>query len=239
MKLGLMVTVALLGSLCAPANATDIQGAIEFQTGYVGSSSAWIPWHNFPAIGSSLFVVGLVDHFNAPFQDLLPPAGTYEATYSIEGLMCTDNILWDDFVHGVGGMAAGYSDGTLRIYVDSTPDADPADPSTFEDGELVLEAQLIPRDYMGEFLLMDGGCCYPSVETLSGCFEFSGGAWFSRVKSADGDGCRAVIAGCFRGSIPDELREMGYVGQSSSRLDLYAVVTVKSATWGGIKSLFR
>jgi hypothetical protein len=239
MKFKLIVMISMLVSFCSAASGEDFQAAIEFQVGSVGSSSAWIPWQEFPGIGSSLYVVGLVQNFNAPFQDLLPPAGTYEATYSIEGLTCTENIMWDDFEHQLGGKGAAYSNGTLRIYIDYTPDANLADPSTFRDGEMVLEAQLAPPNVMGAFVLSEGGCYYPELQTLSGYFHFSGGTWFNRVKDSNREGCAASIAGCFWGNISEALREMGYVGQSSSRLDIYSVVAVKATSWGQIKELFR
>jgi len=239
MKFNLIVMISMLVLCCSAANGADLQGAIEFQAGSVGSSSAWVPWEEFPTIGSSLYVVGLVQRFNAPFQDLLPPEGTYEATYSVEGLICTDNILWDDFEHQLGGKGAAYSNGTLRIYIDCTPDADLADPSTFRDGELVLEAQLAPRDYMGAFNLLEGGCYYPELQSLSGYFHFSGGTWFQHVRDSNGDGCATSIVGCFWGNISEDLRAMGYVGQSSSHLDIYSVVAVKATSWGQIKELFR
>lgn len=226
----------LIAAIATNASSQSYKSAIVFHMGYVASPSGWTPWSDIPSLGTPLWLVGTVRSFGAPINDLLPPAGTYEATYVIEGLGWASGSYWDG-PGGIYGMSSCFEGGFLRIYLDETPDANPVDASTYRDGELVLEASL-----HGEYCLSTSNvgylCPYPEP-TQWGSFIFSGGSWFSHVSDGNGQGYRAYNEGCFWESISEALRHMGYVGRSKGVIDIQGPIATEKATWGKIKALYR
>jgi len=233
----LVALLTLIVALASSASSQDYESAIVFDRGYVAGPPGWTPWEGFPAIGAPLWIVGTVQSFGAPISGLAPPAGTYEATYVIEGLSCTSNMHWDNPSSGTGGMGSCFEGGFLRIYVDETPDANPVNASTYRDGELVLEASV-----QGQFCLSTSNVAYlcPYVEpTETGSFVFTGGSWFSHLSDGNGQGDTARNEGCFWENISAALRQLGYVGQSEGVIDIQGPISTEKATWGKIKALYR
>jgi hypothetical protein len=232
----LSILLILIIAIASNASGQYYDSAMVFDMGCVGGPSGWRPWDGFPAIGAPLWIVGTIQSFGAPFSDVLPPGGTYEATYVFEGLSCASNWHYD----APGGnnlFASFFEGGFLRIYVDQTPDASPADVSTYRDGELVLEAIL-----EGDFFLSTSDvaylCPYPRP-TQEGWFLFCGGSWFRHVSDGKGHAYRAYNSGCFWGDISEALRQMGYVGRSEGVIAMRVPVSVEPTTWGEIKALYR
>jgi hypothetical protein len=231
----LAALLMLIAATATNASSQSYESAIVFDMGYV-ASPGWALWSEFPAVGDPLWIVGTVQSLGAPINDLLPPAGAYEATYVIEGLGWVGDSYWDG-PGGIGGMSSCFEGGFLRIYVDQTPDANPVDASTYRDGELVLEASL-----QWQFCLSTSNVAYLcpyTGPTQIGSFIFCGGSWFSHVRDGNGQGYRAYNEGCFSESISETLRQMGYVGQSQGVIDIQGPISTEEATWGKIKALYR
>jgi hypothetical protein len=230
MRVFLAVLVSMV-IMTSDVGAQDLDSAMVFDYGYAATSSSW----NLctPATGMPFSIVGTVGSFSAPFTDLLPPSGTYEATYVFEGMT---HMFGGEHSNPLGCTSI-FEGGGFKIYVDLTPDADPADAATYRDGELVLDASL-----QGGFFLegdMGSYACPQFGPTQSGSFIFTGGSWFSRVSDGEGRGYRAENTGCFWDNPPEALQQMGYVGSSQSWIDIEPTISTKETTWGGIKALFR
>jgi hypothetical protein len=200
-----------------------LEDAIVFETGYFGAPADWNPMWNSPHVGDSLWIVGRVAEFNAPFTGLVPMDGSHEATFAFDGFVCTEDGMWDSD-YGTGGWFATFPGGTLKIYLDDTPDADFSDPSTFRDGELLLEAQA--------FWLILG-----TEPPHYAWFTFTGGSLFS-VVSKNGAGYRAENPGTF-GSAPAPMQDLGYLAESISTVHVHVPVPTEETTWGRIKTLYE
>lgn len=222
--------IGWLALICAaaPAAADIYQSALIFGTGYAAGPASWDPWIHDPAIGDQLWIVGPVIQVGAPLTGhTLPPV--YELTYAYTAFECTGYGMWDDFEHGIGGPFTVWESGTFRVYLDDTPDANFAVPSTFQDGEIVLEGS------PGDLFLWSGD---PS-ESQSMSVHFTGGTWFEDV-SSDGAGWLANTHGLFGGEVPPAMALLGYIGESTiSYMDVISPVAVEATTWGKIKSLYR
>ena len=127
-----------------------------------------------------------------------------------------------------------FSDGYFRLYSDNTPDHDFSTQSTFQDGDLLLEAR-VPRYSFWS------GAGYPCPECYPGHFgdvEFTGGLLFDRV-SRDGVGYSGSIGQTsFREAPLDSLLRPGTNYSTHGRLGLNIPVPVHETTWGKIKRLF-
>lgn len=224
----LLIVVLLLACAIVPASAQTYHNALVLGTGYAAGPPTWDPWLDFPAMGDPLWMVGPVIQIAAPFDPgALPPV--YELTYAFTGFECTGFGMWDDFQHGYGGMFADFENGIFSIYLDTTPDATFANPSTFQDGELVLQA----ISYVLSLWVGD-----PSASQHMG-MHFMGGSWFDRV-SRNGVGYMAVNRGFFSGDIPLPMEILGYIGESTgSYVDVFVPIATQETTWGKIKSLYR
>jgi len=219
--------------MTSDAGSQSYDSAMVFDLGYAASSPGWSVCYA-PIVGSPLWIVGTVETFNAPFTDLLPPSGTYEATYVFEGMI---HVGGYDYGDGCGSIFEG---GGFKIYIDQSPDANPADVSTYRDGELVLEASL-----QGDFYLETNVADYlcpdfdPTHPTQWGSFLFCGGSWFSHVSDGNGQGYWAHNKGCFYEEVPEEVRQMGYMGLSDSWINIQVPISADASTWGAIKALYR
>lgn len=226
----------LIVALTTNASSQSYESAMVLDTGYFASPSGQIPWPWIAAVGDQLWLVGTVQSFGAPINDLLPPAGTYETTYVIEGLGWVGGSHWSA-PDGTDGQTSCFEGGFLRIYLDGTPDANPADASTYRDGELVLEASLV-----WQFCLtvssVDYLCPYTDP-TQTGSFAFCGGSWFDHVSDGNGRGYEAHNEGCFSRSISETLQQMGYLGRSQGVIDIQGPISTEKATWGKIRALYR
>jgi hypothetical protein len=209
--------------------------ALTFETGYAFGPMPGFPWLAYSSYGAPLTWVGRVGDVGPPFDDLLP-LGAYELTYSFDGSTCTEVGNWDSFTCSSGEYGV-FRGGTFTLYIDSTPDADFANLTTFRDGDAVLIA-LTTATYVTDDDPHES-CPWRSDEPdLSSFFLFVGGLWFDRV-SSHGDGLEGICNGELEGSVPSELQSLGYVFPADGIVDVYGPVPVASTTWGRVKALYR
>ena len=220
----------LIAFMTSNAGSQVYDSAMVFDRGYAASSPGW--WVCCPPGGSPLLIVGTVKSFNAPLTSLLPVNGTYEATYIFEGMTHVGSYDYGD------GCGSTFEGGGFKIYIDQTPDASPADVSTYRDGELVLEASL-QGDFYLETNVGDFTCPFLCPPTQFGSFVFCGGSWFSHVSDGNGQGYWAHNVGCFYEEVREPLRQMGYMGLSDSWVNIQAPISANASTWGAIKALYR
>lgn len=224
----------LIGCVCLLATArpaaADYPSALVLSTGYAAGPAQWTPWQNLPNLEDSLWIFGSVADVNAPFEGLLP-VGPYELTYVFDAYTC----VWSSFgKDGCSVTAFAFFDfGSLRVYLDPSPDADFANAATFRDGTLVLEATAHPLQ-----LFTEDNCVTGRHFLQRAIMRFVGGAWFSEV-SQNGDGFLGGNTGEFQGDIPPALTALGYVGQSTSVIDIVVPNSVEATTWGRVKALYR
>ena len=220
----------LLLVFASPA-AADFDSALVLDTGYAGGPSQWTPWINLPELEDTLWIYGSVAQVNAPFDDLVP-AGAHELTYVFDSYLCTWATHGDD-LECITAELAIFNFGRLSVYLDETPDATFASPATFSDGQLVLRADAYPLQ-----LFMETHCVSGVRYVQRAILTFTGGAWFDRV-SKNGEGYLGANQGQFRGDISDALKALGYIGQSTSTIDVLVPNAVEPTTWGRIKAMYR
>ncbi len=220
----------LLTASTRPA-AADYPSALVLGTGYATGPATWTPWTNLPNLEDSLWIFGSVAEVHAPFDDLVP-AGPYELTYVFEQYACVWSVHGEDLICSVTDIAI-FDLGSIRVYLDTSPDADFADPATFRDGERVLVATAHPLQLFTELHCVNG-----RRYVQRAVMQFVGGTWFARV-SRNGVGFTGGNFGEFWGDIPAGLRALGYIGQSESHVDILVPTAVTSTTWGRIKALYR
>ncbi len=228
--LRILACCALLSAWAIPA-AADYPSALVFGTGYATGPAQWTPWQNLPNLEDSLWIYGTVSEVREPFLDLLPPA-PYEMTYVFDSYACVFAMHGGDQTCSFSEIAI-FDVGSIRVFLDTTPDADLADPATFRDGQQVLVADASPLQ-----LFMEDNCMTGIRYVQRAIMQFRGGAWFARV-SKNGEGFVAGDVGEFFGDIPAGIAALGYVGQSTSRIDILTPTRVESTTWGRIKALYR
>ena len=225
-----ILALTCLLALAGPA-AADFDSALVFDTGYATGPPGWTPWTNLPHLADSLWIYGTVGDINAPFEDLVP-AAPYEFTYVFDGYFCIWSTHGGDLECSVTELAF-FDFGQISIYLDLSPDADFADVDTFRDGQLVLRADAHPLQ-----LFTENHCVTGIRYVQRAIMTFVGGAWFDRV-SKDGEGYIAGNEGEFRGDIPDPIKALGYVGQSTSVINIVVPNAVEPTTWGRIKAMYR
>lgn len=225
-----LVCCVLVAASARPA-AADYPSALVLGTGYATGPAQWTPWLDLPALEDSLWIFGTVDQVNAPFDDLLPP-GAHEVTYVFESYTCVWSAHGEDLVCSTTDIAI-FDLGRIRVYVDTSPDADFANSDTFRDGQLVLTADAFPLQLFTE------AHCANGVRFVQRAYvRFLGGAWFARV-SRNGLGFVANNVGEFRGDVPAGLRALGYIGQSASIIDVVVPTAIEPTTWGRVKAMYR
>ena len=224
------ITVMWLLAFARPA-AADFDSALVLATGYARGPAQWTPWINLPALEDSLWIYGSVYQVNAPFADLVPP-GPHEFTYVFDSYYCTWSTHGED-LECITAELAIFDFGRISIYLDATPDADFASPATFSDGQLVLRAEAHPLQ-----LFMETHCVSGVRYVQRAVLTFTGGAWFDRV-SKNGQGYLGANQGEFRGDISDGLKALGYIGQSTSVVDILVPNAIEPTTWGRIKAMYR
>lgn len=234
-----LLAICLVLTLAPVAGAQTYTDAIVLGEGYATGPPGWIPWITLPDAGDPLLIAGPVTALGPPLDSHpLPPAGTYELTYAFAGYECIGTGHWDDFENGRGGEMAIFNYGTFSVYLDTSPDGDVGDLSTFQDGEMILQATIAgfgPPE-------MDGMWLYYGDPFVSmwGYGPFIGGTWFEDVSSGD-EGYAAGAAGQFTGDIPAAFRDgLGYVGKIySTSIRITAPIATETTTWGKVKALYR
>ena len=186
----------------------------------------------------SILVVGTLELAGPPLEDVVTTEPGTEITYAITGLAYLGSWVWDGGPPGGslewGGTFHEFSDGYFRLYADDAPDHDFSDPSTFQDGDLLLEARVPSYKFWS-------GAGYPCPQCYPehfGDVEFTGGLLFHRV-SRDGVGYRGNMVQTSFGEAPlDSLLLPGTSYPTHGRLGLSIPVPVRETTWGKIKQLF-
>lgn len=225
------VVIAILLAVLATPAAADYERALVLGIGYATGPPTWTPWTNLPNLEDSLWIYGTVAQANAPFTDLLPPGG-YELTYVFDSYACSWSTYAEDMMCIIAYLAF-FDVGTLRVFLDTTPDADFANPATFRDGVQVLVATAYPLQLFKEEHCMNG------IRYVQQAFmRFTGGVWFARV-SREGVGFVGHNEGQFWGDIPQGLSALGYIGQSQSVVDVVVPNAIETTTWGRIKAMYR
>ncbi|HKW14702.1 MAG TPA: hypothetical protein VJS69_09485 [Candidatus Krumholzibacteria bacterium] len=227
-----LLLLALPGALHADAFYPD---AIKFGPSYAIAAATGFPFF-FPAFGSPLFIAGTVTNVAAPFNDLLP-AGSYELTWVASGATCNGYGNWDDFDCNRDGVDVGFAGGTISFFLDTTPDADFTNPSTFQDGELVLQAQTQAIHITNDD--PDGYCVTDNRPDVFMSFSFIGGSWLHRVAPGSLSYGRGEIPGSYPDMIPAPLRALGYVLRIDGTINVTGPVATEPVTWGHVKSLYR
>jgi hypothetical protein len=231
------IAAALLVCTAGVARADVLYSdAITFGPSYAIVPSAGFPWVFAPEYGAPLSVVGVVTAVAAPFGDLLP-SPPYEITFAVSGAACDGYGMWDDFTCNRGGTDYSFTGGSISIFLDTTPDADFATPSTLQDGELVLLAQTqgihITNDDPDGFCVTEN---YPDVHMF---FSFVGGSWYYRVTPGAVSFATGEIPGDYPDMIPEALRALGYVLRIDGGMDIFGPVRTEPVTWGRVKSMYR
>ena len=211
-------------------------GAITFGPAYAIADAEGFPYPFNPEYGSPLMVAGLVTSVGAPFNDLLP-TGPYEVTFIIAGPTFSDYGVWDDFSCGRSGTDYSYGGGTVSFYLDTTPDADFTNPSTFQDGQLVLSASMNSIHITNDD--PDGFCLLENHPDAYMSFAFTGGSWFHRVSGGVVCFGNGEIPGSYPDMIPPALRPIGYVLRIDGSINVTGPVATEPSTWGRVKSLYR
>jgi hypothetical protein len=239
MKTAIAAAILLI-VLPAIANADVLyDDAITFGPSYAIGPPAGFPWGTPPDPGAPLFIIGLVTEVDAPFSDVMPP-GAWEMTYVIQGGIGGAYGMWDDMPCS-GGMFSSFYGGMMSIYLDTTPDADFMNAPTFQDGELVLQAQVQAIDITDD----DPYENCPMVDDRPDVrmyFAFSGGAWLYKVMSG-GIGLSAIgdgeLPGHYPELVPEALRSLGYMLRIDGTMDIFGPVKTRPVTWGHVKAMYR
>jgi len=226
-------TVILSGPGAAPAGADDAQELKLNLSGYVTG-----PWHEY--FGPE----GIV-----PPQDTVTAHGTVsgmsgllglpedgaEITWVLPDMVCETFGLWDDPQSDRGGTFDVFPGGTLFFYRDPSANADPDDPASFADGELILEAQV------GELYLLSGPTGYPGsrMQEYAG-FQFTGGTRFDQA-SRNGTGFSGQWWAYYLGDFQQTPTEGEHVtlGAMTGYFAVSVPVPVAATTWGGLKTRYH
>ncbi len=227
-RFALMFAAAAL-LLPAVSSAAFVNPIVDFGTGYAFEGTRAAGDH-LSSSGDVLTIVGHVVAFDEPFDDLDANDPAVEYTYVYSGLTSGGTA-----VSGSGLTAVydtDYAGGILRVYADPAMNSDFANPSTFADGEMILELSLSNFHTTTLAINCSGN--------QSGSFHFTGGTLFSRV-SAGGVGFDGVFTGLFSvctNLIPSAQQAQGYFGLSDTKLDIDPPVPTERKSWGRIKSLY-
>ena len=231
------ITALLL--LCLPtlASAEFFANEMTFGPAYASGPPLGFPWSGTMGLNTPLTLVGVITSVGAPLKDHLP-SPPYELTMVIEA---TSSNVGNFDGPCTGGTYWAFYESAIAIYLDTTPDADFANPSTFRDGEMILQADVSPISIKDD----DPAESCPMAEDAPDLFTqmwFTGGTWFPFVSDL-GVGyyanAHAEIAG-HAPDVPPELQALGYVLRVDGGLDLWIpVMATKPTTWGAVKSLYR
>jgi hypothetical protein len=232
--------------LCAGATSAPPSYAADplfsLAPGYVLEPIGWYPDFNLNAAENArLFAVGNVAAFAAPLGDLQPGVDPVEYTYMLSAPHLHWGI-WDDLEHNTGGWSVlsisfyEFSEpGWIRLYRDETQNAVVGDPESFQDGELLLEAQIRQLNFEAEW-------CSPSAP-LNAAIVFTGGSLLPLIDgtgNADGYVVGEYVSA--RLCWPLEPCVETWDGQIACLVtDVYLgqPVQIRPATWGELKARYR
>jgi hypothetical protein len=184
-----------------------------------------------PIYGNGIAIEGVISEVGEFFVDLLP-AGPYEITYVFAGATCISpsSGIYPPCPPYAWGL---FTDGTLSVFLDTTPDADFTSGDTFTDGELVLFANQVEHRIWDQDPI--GQC--PGAEDWTSGFSFTGGSWYPRISNPPFLG---RLRGEIDGNVPAGLTALGFTfNVQTAEIDLSYNVATRPVTWGQVKSLYR
>lgn len=225
-KVIILIAGLALAAAAPMASAAIVNPVVDFGSGFALEGTRLVDDQTSTA-GDVLTIVGFVADFNEPFDDLDPNDPTKEYTFVYSGLVSQGTV-----VSGGGAFIfydTQYTGGTLRVYCDTNLNADYANPGTFADGDMILEASL------SDFLTSTKS--FNCSGTLNTDLQFIGGSLFNRV-SLGGIGFDGIATGLFSvcNSFVDDPREAeGYFGLADTKVDVIEPVPVEQKSWGEIK----
>lgn len=222
---------AVAAALCLAASPAlaIVNPVVDFGSGYAFEGNRLVGDQTSDA-GDVMTIVGFVADFNDPFDDLDANDPTKQYTYVYRELVSAGTV-----VSGGGSFIfydTDYSGGILEVYCDDVATgtaADYANPSTFADGDMILQADLMAFHIATKSFNCSGN--------QNADLSFTGGSLFNRVSTA-GVGWDGIITGLFSvcaSVVPDDLEALGYFGLSDTKIDVDCPVPVTPSTWGGIK----
>ena len=223
--LPLLVTAGLALVLAVPALAF-VNPIVDFGTGYAKEDARVAGDHTSTA-GDVLTIVGRVVAFNDPFADLNPNDPAMEYTYVYRNLVSLGTTVAGSGLTAV--YTTDYSGGVLEVYADPSKDSDFANPATFMNGTMILQASVSGYRLTTLAINCSGN--------QTAAFQFTGGTLFSRVSVA-GVGNTGVAPGLFSvctGQVPAAQQGQGYFGLSDTKLDMEPPVPTEPRSWGQIK----
>ncbi|NNF06269.1 MAG: hypothetical protein HKN21_05880, partial [Candidatus Eisenbacteria bacterium] len=135
----LVLSVVAAGLLVAPASAAIVNPVMDFGIGYAKEGTRVADDHTSTS-GDVLTIVGHVVQFQEPFDDLDPNDPNKEYTYVYTGMVSQGTAI-----QPAGSFTfynTDYTGGTLSVYCDTAQDADFANMTGFDNGDLILQANV-------------------------------------------------------------------------------------------------
>jgi hypothetical protein len=228
---GVVLAFCLAAPRVTQAQATaPVDSALTFHPTYVRASLDLFQETPSDTDSVTVLVVGMVTGGRFPIEGLPTGQPGVEVTFVISDL---SYVTWGFRYPKVcqsPDFSYQFEDGWFRVYADDSPDADLADPASFQDGELLLEGTMRSYD---TGLVSSYGCTVHN----DGWVTFTGGSLFSSV-SKDGVGYEALFIHR-QDQTTDPVRSLGYQWYGDGRLTLSIPVAVRPTTWGRLKALYR
>ncbi len=227
----MLLTALLVAAVAGPASAAVTNPVIDFSAESFAMEGNRPVDEQFSQVGDELVILGTVAQFQEPFEDLDANAVGVEYTYVFDGLISMGTTQG-----GSGSFlnyTTNYNGGSFRIYEDTTPDMDWADPATFQDGTMILSGT-----FSGFHIVTYSFICSGSENAD---LQFTGGTLFDRVSSG-GVGTTGINTPLFNlcaDTVPDNLEALGYFARSDTKLDIVPPTPVKPTSWSLIKQLYK
>jgi hypothetical protein len=213
-----------------PPSFASIDSALTFRPTYFRASVDVLSGELPDTDSVTVLVVGTVSGGRYPIQGLPTDQPGMEVTFAVTDLDYVTWALWDSWDGEYGGLSYEFESGWFRVYADDSPDANLADPASFQDGEVLLEGTM-------SYYITGLKDCYFCGGYNAGIVEFSGGSLFPTV-SKDGAGYRGYLTHILED--PGEpASSLGYLRSGDGSLMLLIPVPVHPTTWGQIKARYR
>src|SRR5512140_2376139 len=213
----------------------------------------WVPLESFAyepnfvmpfqsLAGNPLTIVGKITlDFNPPMAFDNPVNGSYEYTFVIDQLTSQGSVFVEQGNFDI--WTTNYTGGRISIYKDASLNRDygtnppnPTAPSTFNDGELILQGTLSNfRTVSNAWAVNNNGGNYNAD------IVFNGGTQWPLISSdvcTNDTGANGYLIGVWQRNLTGT--PAGYIRSCDGKVDMNACsVPSESSTWGRIKSLYR
>lgn len=194
--------------------------------------------------GNELTILGKINLFNSPLDVLNDPTlPGVEYTFVFAGLISQGSVFNE--LGNYDTWTTNYTGGHFWIYKDTSPDRDygvnppnATAPSTFQDGELILEGTVSNFHTVSNAWIADmnkGG-------SYNGDLIFTGGTQLPDLVPIceDEDGYQGYVIGLWQRAVTGT--PTGYIRSADGKIDMYLCpppAPTEKGTWGGIKALFQ